>query len=31
MNSDLYKIIRILLENGPTTIDELAYLQNVSR
>ncbi|RVU71386.1 MULTISPECIES: PTS sugar transporter subunit IIA [Lactobacillus] len=31
MNSDLYKIIRILIENGPTTIDELAYLENVSR
>lgn len=30
MDIDLYKIIQTLIENGPTTTDELAYLEDVS-
>lgn len=30
MDSSLYRIIKTLIENGPTTTDELAYLENVS-
>lgn len=29
MDSSLYKIIKTLIENGPTTTDELAYLEDV--
>lgn len=29
MDSSLYRIIRTLIENGPTTTDELAYLEDV--
>lgn len=30
MDSNLRKILDILIENGPTTTDEIAYLENVS-
>lgn len=30
MDINLYKIIQTLIENGPTTTDELAYLEDVS-
>lgn len=29
MDSSLYKIVKVLIENGPTTTDELAYLEDV--
>lgn len=29
MDTGLYRIIRTLIENGPTTTDELAYLEDV--